>query len=323
MLRSLFLAVIFTLTMTLSACGSEVVQPRINFIGIGSGTLASDVNAIQYAQTFSPDAKSLVAVVSFADIADKSTVQATWFSPDERTMPLGRTTIQTDSGAKLTRFSFVSKQEWEPAPYLLRIDVQSGTDPKTMKTTSGSLAFFIGMDDKSIKAYLEDLAVWKYEEQRRSAVLNEQLQRERDMTDATAAMLGAFATRIALVADFIGQGAQEYFLVGQTAEEASIPPAGGGAPNVLYSGTPQGFAIVDGSGGVLLAVGETVKGKRIVRDAKSTIFTGLPKTGELGVVVLPSKTIAVTWQKSDRQTCTIEIRTGSNAVFVVSEEVCS
>jgi len=111
--------------------------------------------------------------------------------------------------------------------------------------------------------------------------------------------------------------------VGQTAEEASIPPAGGGAPNVLYSGTPQGFAIVDGSGGVLLAVGETVKGKRIVRDAKSTIFTGLPKTGELGVVVLPSKTIAVTWQKSDRQTCTIEIRTGSNAVFVVSEEVCS
>lgn len=309
-------------TCLLGACSNAVVQPELNFIGIGSGTLVSDVNTIQYTQTFDPSARSLIAVVSFAKIMDGSTVQATWFSPDDRSMPLGRTSIVTKSGATLARFSFVSKENWQPAPYQLRIDVQSGEDPTTMKTASGSLAFFIGMKENEIKAYLSDLAAWKREDERKRAILTDQQKKEQDITDSAQKLFGSAGAMIALRTDFIGSKQDQYFIVGQNEEDLDAPPMGGGGPGVLYSGVPQGFAITDQSGSLILAMGETVKKNRIIRDNKTTLSSILPKSGDLQVVVLPSHTIAITWQNTDKKSCTIELRPDGDT-FVVGEEQCS
>lgn len=309
-------------TLFLSACGNAGVQPKINFIGVGSGTLASDVNKIQYTQTFDPSARSLIAVVSFEQIMDGSTVQATWFSPDDRSMPLGRTSIVTRSGAKLARFSFVSKEDWQRSPYQLRIDVQSGTDPQKMKTASGSFAFFIGMKDQEIKNYLADLAAWKREDEKKRAVYTEEQKKEQAIIDSAKVLLGSAGATIALRSDFIGSDKDQFFIVGQKKEELDAPPMGGGGAGVLYSGIPQGFVIMDQSGGLLLAMGEIVKGKRIVRDAQTTLFGNFPKTGDLQVVVLPSHTIAITWQKSARESCTVEIRMEGGKFVYGGDEPC-
>ncbi len=319
---ALYIFVVAT-TLFLAACNTKVVQPQINFIGVGSGTLLSDVNAIQYTQIFDPSSRSLIAVVSFAEIIDGSTVQATWFSPDDRSMPLGRTTIETRSGAKLARFSFVSKENWQPAPYQLRIDVQSGTEPKTMKTTSGSLVFFIGMQETEIRKYMTDLAAWKRDDERKRTILTDQQKKEQDVVDSAQKLLGAAGAMIALRADFIGSNKDQYFIVGRTAESMDAPPMENGAAGVLYSGTPQGFALMDQSGSLILAMGETVKKNRIIRDGKKTLSSVLPKSGDIQVVVLPSHTIAMTWQKKESQTCTVEIHVEKTGKFVVGEEKCS
>ncbi len=152
----------------LAGCsGGPAEPPQINFIGIGTGTLATDVNRIHFTQTFQPTDTQLVAVVSFAYVEKGTTVEATWFSPDERVIPLGRTQIVTASGAHIARFSFASKQPWKAAPFEVRIDAISGTDA-TMKTASGSLPFFIGMKDADIKTYLDEYAIWQQNERKKT-----------------------------------------------------------------------------------------------------------------------------------------------------------
>lgn len=160
-MRSLRSALIIGTLFVLAACGEQPVhQPAISFIGIGTGTLSTDLNAIRFTRSFTVKQTQLVAVVSFDEVDDGSTVQASWFSPDERLPPLGRTSIVTQKGATNARFSIMSNQgPWKPSPYLVRIDITSGHGNRH-KTASGSLSFFIGMKDKDIRAYEHDYAQW-------------------------------------------------------------------------------------------------------------------------------------------------------------------
>ena len=134
-------------------------QPAISFIGMGTGTLATDLRTIRFQTTFDVSEQQLLGVVGFSSITDGTAVQATWFSPDERSMPLGRTTIQTESGASVARFSFASKDPWKKAPYLLRIDVE--TKKGAIYTASGSIPFYIGMSEEEIGAYRKEFQEWQ------------------------------------------------------------------------------------------------------------------------------------------------------------------
>ncbi len=313
------LVAVLSVSLSLSACGSDSVKPTINFLGIGTGTLSTDVRSIHFSQTFKPTDQQLVGVVSFAQISEGTTVQATWFSPDDRAMPLGRTSIVTQSGAKIARFSFTSTELWRPAPYALRIDAISGTQ-ENVQTASGTISFFIGMKDDEIGKYLQEYADWKEEERKKREVFTAKEQAEQALTKKAATILSVPTAAIVLRSDFTGSGSLQYFIVGQTKEEAAMPP-GGGSPGVLYSGTPKGFVIMDGSGALLLASGEIVKGKHIIRDSVRTITTELPMVGDVQVAVLPSGTISMTWLEK-KKTCTMEVRAGKGGIFVAEEKVC-
>lgn len=146
--------------MLLTAC-TQNVQPVIQFIGIGEGNMQSDVNQLQFADRFEATQRELVAVVAFSQVQDGTTVQATWFSPDDRAMPLGRTSVVTASGATVARFSLASRTDWESSPYLLMIDAFIG-EGESRLTATGALHFFIDMTDTEIQTYKTE-----YEEAKR------------------------------------------------------------------------------------------------------------------------------------------------------------
>jgi len=130
---------------------------------MSSGSLATDLNALEFRTDFNPEETSLLGVVAFDEIPDGSVVQATWFSPDDRRMPLGRTQIVTESGAKVARFSFARAIPWDPAPYLLQVHAWPKDHPEA--TASGSIQFFIGMTEEEKKTYADEFAAWKKTEE--------------------------------------------------------------------------------------------------------------------------------------------------------------
>ncbi len=317
---SLRTALTASLSLALAACmGAPSLPPQINFIGIGTGTLKTDINHIHFAQTFKPTDQALVAVVSFAHVEKGTTVQATWFSPDERQMPLGRTTITTQSGAKIARFSFASKQPWRPAPYEVRIDAMTGQGT-AMKTASGSLSFFIGMKDADIHSYLDSYLVWQKAQNKQNAIIAAAQQKQDALTNGVATKLGTKHAMLALQSDFAGHGKTDMLIVGQNADNAE-PPMGAG-PGVLYAGTAPGFAVINGSGTDLLLVGGTAQSKGVIRSGTKTIFDQLPPKTDLQIVVLPSEAIVVTWKDAKKQTCSIELRADTNSMFTGAAPVC-
>lgn len=162
--RYLLLLVLF-----LASCAAPARKPAIEFIGMSSGTLTSDLNKVEFRSRFDITETKLVGVVSFADVQNKTVVQATWHSPDDRTMPLGRTQIVTQSGARIARFGFARGIPWDSAPYFLDIRAWPEEDP--LLTASGSAQFFIGMKDEEIETYWTEKAAWEAEreKQRREA----------------------------------------------------------------------------------------------------------------------------------------------------------
>lgn len=146
--------------LLLTACGSADLQPVINFIGVATGALATDLSSLHFSDRFAVTDRQLVGVAGFSHIEEGSTVQATWFSPDDRHMPLGRTSIVAESGATIVRFSFASSKNWQPAPYMLRIDAMTSRGERQFIGT-GSLQFFIGQSDADIAAYQTELTEWK------------------------------------------------------------------------------------------------------------------------------------------------------------------
>lgn len=140
-------------------------KPVIQFIGMSVGTLETSLDALEFTEKFDTTDHTLVGAVQFAEVLEGTKVQATWFSPDERRMPLGRTTIITESGAMVARFSINSDVDWTPTPYLLRIDAMYG-EGEAMQTASGSTHFFIGMNDEEITSYHEEFRVWNEQKEK-------------------------------------------------------------------------------------------------------------------------------------------------------------
>ena len=105
------LSIAFSLVV-LTACGSVPPPPSIKFIGIAEGTLQTDVQSLKFSDIFERKTRSIVGAVSLSKPMDGATVVGTWFSPDDRSMPLGRTNILLESGATLARFSLANANDW-------------------------------------------------------------------------------------------------------------------------------------------------------------------------------------------------------------------
>lgn len=147
----------------LVSCASTPAKPVITFLGVGSGTLTSQLESVTFTDRFDPKQRGLIAVVGFRDTHDGMPVEATWFSPDDRRMPLGRTTILLASGANIARFSIASTVDWQKAPYMLQVYARSG-EGEEAQVASGSLSFFMGLSEKEIEDYRKEYAAWKVEE---------------------------------------------------------------------------------------------------------------------------------------------------------------
>jgi hypothetical protein len=306
--------------LLLTACRASVPdKPSIKFIGIGVGSLKTPVEDIQFRDTFDVKDLQLIAVVAFDRIQEGTTVQATWFSPDERRMPLGRTNIVTQSGATMARFSFASKESWQPAPYMLRIDAMQG-EGETMQTASGSISFFIGMKQREIDQYRKEFDEWSKADAEHRAEVEAKIETERAIVERAKGVLGSDEGTLVLRRDLTGDGVED-FLIGSTGkkeEEGPMPPSGGG-PGVLASGEFDQFLLTDQSGSSLLAL----KGGRrfhTVMAMDAVILPELKADGPVTVTVLPSGTFSLSWT-SKKAPCAVDLRRAAGT-WEAGEVVC-
>ncbi len=155
----IFLSAVSLLCLT--ACDRTPVEPpSIDFIGIATGSLTTDLNALKFRNSFKKEETQLVGIVGFSHIDAGSTAQATWYSPDERTPPIGRSSAITQPGARTARFSFASGDgPWTSNSYKLRVDITTGHGIRK-QTATGSLFFYIDKSDSEIRAYQEEYRAW-------------------------------------------------------------------------------------------------------------------------------------------------------------------
>lgn len=284
--------------LLLTACASGG-QPVISFIGIATGTLTTDLQHLQFRDRFTVTDHQLVAVIGFRQVGEGTTVQATWFSPDDRRMPLGRTQIVTQSGATITRFSFASTRDWEAAPYMLQIDAFTG-EGESMRSATGSLSFYIGLKEEDIAAYQKDFAEWKKAEASERAKWEAIENAKKAIVQKVTDQVPMENAVIAFQRDLTGDDREEYVI-----QESEAGPGMGGAPGVLFTGAVRQAAIADGSGAVLLSIAEKGR-KRVIGSNGTVLADDLPKEGDIQFTVLPSFTISLSWT-DDEQECFAEI----------------
>ena len=191
--------IVFTTLLFISACWKkstpppppEPVTPVINFIGVSAGTLQTNLDDLNFKYKFEQDEGDILGVVSFKEVEDGSTVQATWFSPDDRRMPLGRTHITTASGAKIARFSLAAPGTWEKAPYMFKVRAWTG-EGDAQKTATGSVHFFMGMNDEEIVTYIDDYTAWQDEQARK----REEAEKKAEAEAASGAVLTETGTEL-------------------------------------------------------------------------------------------------------------------------------
>lgn len=189
-MRFRYLSILLATSATLCACGGPV-QPEISFIGIASGTLATRGDDLLFSDRFEANQHNLVGIVAFSQVVDGTTVQATWFSPDDRRMPLGRTNIVTESGAQIARFSLASREDWQKSPFMLKIRAWHGEED-AKKTASGSVQFYIDMTDDEVIEYLEGYAEWERqrEEERKKQEEEERKHKEEGEEEGVGSGMG-------------------------------------------------------------------------------------------------------------------------------------
>ncbi len=307
-----------TFCVLLTACSSAAPQPIINFIGIGTGTLTSDVSKINFRQSFKVNEQQLVAVVSFGTIASGSTVQATWFTPDERVPPLGRTTIVTQSGARIARFSFASKDFWKPAPYEVRIDAYSGKADQ-MRTASGTLSFFIGMKEADVQNYVKEYMAWQKETADQRASSAKVQEEESTLSQQAARVMNTRRAFIVSRQHIRTKGGTDYIIEGSdnVTEDASVQQ---NVPGVLFAASLHQFAILNGSGNVLVAIQKGRQNNHTIWNGSQTTFKDLPADALLQVVLLSSLKIELSWTVS--KTCNLELTLNKAGVYDAGIQTC-
>ncbi len=297
--------------LLLTACTSEA-RPVISFIGIATGTLVTDLGELQFANLFDRDERNLVAVVGFEQVQEGTTVQATWFSPDDRQMPLGRTAITTQSGAKIARFSFASKDPWVAAPYLLQIAAFSPDTPE--KSATGSVAFFIGMNDTEIASYRKEFADWKYADDENRKMWEQEQERFQQLLGYVRRQLNFEHSTVLLRTDLTGDRTEDYVVADM---QEALPPAE--TPGVLLSATVGRFAVVNNSGSVIFAVRDTGR-TRIAESNDATLTSNLPHIDTMQLTVLASYGISLYWP-TEEQVCFAEFEPIAEG-YILTREGC-
>jgi hypothetical protein len=306
-------SVLIASALLLTACTSADTRPVISFIGIATGTLVTELNDLQFNSMFDRDERNLVAVVGFEHVQEGTVVQATWFSPDDRRMPLGRTSIITQSGAKIARFSFASKDPWAAAPYMLQVDA-FGSEGTDIGTATGSVSFFIGMNDAEIATYRREYGEWlRVETENRQAWEAEQARFQQ--------LLGVIRRRenfehstVLLRNDLTGDRLEDY-VIADIPED--LPPTT--APGVLLSATVGRFVMVNNSGVTLFSLNDEGR-KRLAVSGDTTLTDVLPQTETIQLTILPSFGISLYWPV-DEQVCFAEFNPVDGG-YELSREGC-
>lgn len=306
---------IILLTLLLCACTSDAVQPKLSFIGVATGTLVTDLNALAFSNMFRTDDRNLVAVVGFEEVEEGTTVQATWFSPDDRNMPLGRTSIVTQSGATIARFSFVSNDPWTPAPYMLQVHAFTG-EGDDMRSATGSVSFFIGMNDRQIAQYRQEFENWKAVESVHRAEWEREQADFQQLLARIRKELSFEYGAVLLRTDLTGDQSEDY-VIADKAEAAAQTEAVG----VIASSDVGRFAVVSHSGSVLLAVRDD--GKKRIAESLGVRLTDILPSGDatMQLSVLPSFALSLYWPRGDAEVCFAEFEP-SGGGYVLAREGC-
>jgi len=238
------------LAFLLSACTPVAQKPFIEFIGISSGTLATDLQKLEFKERFDVTERNIVAVISFSEVAEGTNVQATWFTPDDRKMPLGRKNIVVGSGATITRFSLASKEDWNSAPLMLDIRAQSG-EGETAKTASGQIHFFIGMTDHQVEEYQEEFNAWKEHEKQKREEHERKQKRESQLLSVIQTDLNSPEAGIGFRYDLIGNNKEELVIIDPMPDE---PFFGATATGAVFSADFDQMAIIDQSGATIFSL---------------------------------------------------------------------
>lgn len=163
--------VIFCIGICITACTpTPQSKPTITFLGVATGSLVSDLNTLQFTDRFSANDGEIIGVIGLKEPADGSLAVATWFTPDDRNMPVGRTSLTFASGATVGRFSFASDEKWNASPYMLSVRIyekdENGSSKEVFKN---SIQFFVDMTDEDISVYMEEYNAWKQEQEEGSS----------------------------------------------------------------------------------------------------------------------------------------------------------
>ncbi len=306
---------LFSLVLGLSVligC-TPTTDPTIKFMGISPGGMQSTLEELKFGDRFSEDIKEFVAVVALENAQDGTNVQATWFSPDERSMPLGRTTIVTQSGATIARFTFATTQEWNPFPYKLMVDVMN---PETTKVSaSGSLQFYIGMTDAQITQYQKEWTEYSNRFEEQKAAMKAEGEFEQALAASTEKTFASPAI-LALKKDLLGDTENEYVFV-DTAGQPPFMPAQ--SATLQMEGTANQFVVVHADGTQVLSM--LLKGRKSEVRSGDKVLTSIPVTTGVKVSLLATGTWVLQWEASGKN-CVQEIRKAEDA-YEAAEAVCS
>ena len=283
--------------LLVTACGPKPEQAEISFLGIASGTLKTPLNELAFKDRFNTDETNLVAVVAFGESVDETDVQATWFSPDDRKMPLGRKSITMESGATIARFSFATRDEWQKSPFMLDIRTKTG-EGEEAKSSSGQLHFFVGLDDKQIVAYNDEYSAYKDHEAEKKKMYAMKKEKEESARDKVRLRLNASVADIGHRYDVNGDGEEELIIIDPPTDE---PFMGATETGAVFSADVDKFSITNLSGSTVLETREE-KVSSVLYGIQGPLETSVPK-GEETHLVLFEDSVTISWEE-DKTNCT-------------------
>ncbi len=315
--RTFILLSLVCTSLSLSACkGTPVAwKPEIVFLGIATGSLATPVDRLHFRNYFAANDRELVAVVAFKEPMDGMKVQATWFQPDDRNAPLGRSIVTTQSGAAVARFSFASREDWQSTPFMLWIDAEA-TRGKTVRTATGSLHFFMNVSPTKAEAYRREYLMYKSMEAKQIEKYQEQYAKEQQMIERLKTTLQDENLQMAGQTDLNDDGLPEYIII---STEQPSPPSS--MPGLIASASTKAFALTNQSGALFLAFHK--EGPRNFLTSNSgAIAAQLPPPGtDITFHLLASKTIVMAWE-SKMKRCISELA-WENPNYSLRSEQCT
>jgi len=308
------LILLFSSFLAISACSSPEAA-EITFLGISSGTLTTAIDDLEFKDRFNKDEKNLVALVAFGESVDETDVQATWFSPDDRKMPLGRKSITMESGATIARFSFASTEDWQASPFMVDIRTRTG-EGEDVKTSDEQLHFFVGLDENKITAYWDEFNSYKEHEAEKQRVYAMKREMEEKAKEEVRMRLKASVADIVHRYDVNGDGEEELIIIDPPLEE---PFMGAEEEGAVFAADVSKFSISNLSGATVLETREE-KVSMVIYGIQGPLETSVPKDEEIHLVLYPEY-VTISWEE-DELSCSQEFTFDEDWVEVGGEKVC-